>query len=355
MGTATVTTMAMPALLALSALLTLSRAQESTHKYKFFCGSSFADIQSDTCGQRQWCPSSSDDECEIPGHTCFANTPCDARLIDGVSMPTYSLSQHAEYRDPTDRMFCGANYQEALATCEAGGEEAMSRHCPDDSCPPGMFCFIDMPCSHFVMTSPDANPLMDVGSIALSPEEMELPDPGDMTSHTFCGPTFGQAAASCSYGTWCRMGTSQECPNGETCFVDVHNENPDCEINKIVKKEYEAAQAAKANTLVPAERVPTMKPTNYPLTPGDPKNSNFCGTDWTDASSNCDLRRFCPNGNSDCDDGMECQTYTTCNASRMTGTPTDRPVSMTPTESPERTEPTGRPTTAKPSREPTPK
>ena len=53
MGTATVTTMAMPALLALSSLLTLSRAQESTHKYKFFCGSSFADIQSDTCGQRQ--------------------------------------------------------------------------------------------------------------------------------------------------------------------------------------------------------------------------------------------------------------------------------------------------------------
>ena len=59
------------------------------------------------------------------------------------------------------------------------------------------------------------------------------------------------------------------------------------------------------------------------LSPTDPKNQNFCGLDWEDASSNCDLNRFCPNGDDDCvEEGHTCQTYTTCQAADMTFTPT---------------------------------
>lgn len=269
---------------------------KNTDKFHFFCGSSFADIQSDTCASRQWCPSSSDDECLVPGHQCFANTPCDARLIENVQVPTFSLSLHPEYRDPTDKYFCGVDYTDAVNTCEAGGDEAVGRHCPDLNCPPGLVCYIDLPCSYFVLTNPAANPLGNVHEMEVEAWETELPDPGSMESHYFCGPTFQQAAANCNSKSWCRTGTSQECPNGETCFVQVNAQNPNCEINAIVKAEYEASQAVMDAT-PSAPAIPTERPTNAPLRADDPKNRKFCGSDWYDATNNCILERHCPNGN----------------------------------------------------------
>ena len=320
----------------------------ANHKYHFFCGSSFADIQADTCEGRQWCPSSSDDECAIPGHTCFANTPCDARLMDGISVPTYSLSLHPEYKDPTDKMFCGTDYVDALATCEAGGDDAAARHCPDMICAiAGMSCFIDMPCSYYVISNPLSNPLSDVNNVAITETELELPNPGTELSTTFCGPTFQQAAADCSSATWCRNGNSQECPNGQTCFTGVNIDNPECEINAITKKESEAAGALAADE---GSLIPTISPkpmTNAPLSRTDPKNQNFCGLDWAGASKSCELEKHCPNGDSDCNvEGETCHTYTTCNAQDLTGSP----VTPSPTPVPE---PTENPTTDKPSRKKT--
>ena len=181
-------------------------------KYHFFCGSDFADIQTDTCAGRQWCPSASDDECLVPGHTCFANTPCDARLIEDISVPTYSLSLYPEYQDATDKMFCGTDYQEALAVCEVGDETAKGRHCPNgiSDCPDGQFCFVDMPCSYFVMTSPLVSELGSPNDIEVV--EDDLPDPGSLESHYFCGATFVQAADNCSPSTWCRGGTIRNVP-----------------------------------------------------------------------------------------------------------------------------------------------
>jgi len=304
---------------------------ENIHKYKFFCGSSFADIQSDTCSQRQWCPSSSDDECLVPGHTCFANTPCDAREIEDISVPTYSLSLHPEYRDPTDKMFCGVDYADASSTCQAGGDEAMERHCPDMKCPDGLVCFIELPCSYFVLTDPLANPLSNIDEIEVTEEELDLPKPGSLESNYFCGATFQQAAASCSSQTWCRTGTSQECPNGETCFVSVDIENSECEINAIVKKEYgiakeeAAAEAALAADRPAVPTVPTIKPTNMPLAPNSPKKKSFCGIDWEDANDHCVLDRHCPHVNEDCPEGMKCFEYTNCHANGLTYMPTKSP------------------------------
>ena len=88
-------------------------------------------------------------------------------------MPTYSLSLNPEYKDPTDKMFCGTDYVDALATCEAGGDDAAARHCPDLICAiAGMSCFIDMPCSYYVISNPLSNPLSDVNNIAITETEL---------------------------------------------------------------------------------------------------------------------------------------------------------------------------------------
>ena len=221
-------------------------------------------------------------------------------------------------------MFCGESYPEALAVCQAGGEEAIGRHCPDSECPIGQYCFIDMPCSYVVLTDPSANALGNVTQLEITEEELELPDPGTMESHYFCGPTFIEAAERCSSKTWCRTGTNQECRNGETCYVSVNNENPECEINAIVKKEYEEKLA---NGDLITE--PTLGPTLGPLGERDERNLQFCGVTWNDASSNCVKERHCPNGDSDCEKGMTCHEYTRCNAFGMTWSPT-----LVPTEVP---------------------
>ena len=229
-------------------------------------------------------------------------------------------------------MFCGESYSEALATCQAGGDKAIGRHCPDEKCPTGQFCFIDMPCSYFVMTDPLANPLSNVNEVEITQEELELPDPGTMESHYFCGPSFQQAAAECSSKTWCRTGTNQECPNGQTCFVSVNDENPECEINAIVKKEYEEAKAAGELEEQKPPKVPTVQPTNSPISDTDDRNMQFCGMDWNDASDNCVKERHCPNGDSDCVRPMTCHQYTQCSAVGMTRSPTPEPTPMPSSE-----------------------
>jgi hypothetical protein len=75
----------------------------------------------------------------------------------------------------------------------------------------------------------------------------------------------------------------------------VDNENPKCEINAIVKAEYEAAQMAQVEEDA-RPKIPTGVPSLNPISSSDDKNKLFCGFDWNDASSNCDLSRFCPGG-----------------------------------------------------------
>ncbi len=230
-------------------------------------------------------------------------------------------------------MFCGESYPEALATCQAGGEKAIGRHCPDEECPVGQYCFIDMPCSYFVLTDPAANPLANVNEVEITEDELELPDPGSFESAYFCGATFQEAAAECSSKTWCRTGTSQECPNGQTCFVSVNAENPECEINAVVKKEYEEAQQLLLEQeAINPNRVPTIEPTNSPITELDERNTYFCGMDWNDASKNCVKERHCPNGNVDCVPPMTCHEYTQCSAVGMTKSPTPVPTPLPTSE-----------------------
>jgi hypothetical protein len=42
----------------------------------------------------------------------------------------------------------------------------------------------------------------------------------------------------------------------------------------------------------------------------DPSHQRFCGTTWEDASTNCAAERHCPSGDkSECDDGQECYSF----------------------------------------------
>ena len=42
----------------------------------------------------------------------------------------------------------------------------------------------------------------------------------------------------------------------------------------------------------------------------DPSHQRFCGTTWEDASTNCAVERHCPSGDeSECDDGQECYSF----------------------------------------------
>jgi hypothetical protein len=156
-----------------------------------------------------------------------------------------------------------------------------------------------------------------------------------MESAYFCGPTFQQAASDCSSQSWCRTGTNQECPNGQTCFVSVNADNPECEINAIVKKEYEEAALLAAEELdnnTEKNTEPTIQPTNPPISDTDERNMQFCGLDWNDASNNCVKERHCPNGDSDCVAPMTCHEYTQCSAVGMTGSPTPEPTPMPSSE-----------------------
>ena len=109
----------------------------------------------------------------------------------------------------------------------------------------------------------------------------DLPPPSDLAAHFFCGPTFQQAENDCTIKTWCKSGTDQECPNGQSCFAYIEA----CEINALVKLEMELLSANSAAPTAAAEIVPTPKPTNRPLAETDSTNYNFCGFDWSDANA----------------------------------------------------------------------
>ena len=144
------------------------------------------------------------------------------------------------------------------------------------------------------MTNPLLSSVQNPNDIEVVEED--LPDPGSAESHYFCGATFSQAAENCSKETWCETGTNQECPNGMICFVSVNVEREECEINAIVKADQIQAESQAEKEQEKEEKEPTRRPTLAPINASDDKNKLFCGFDWNDASSNCDLTRFCPGG-----------------------------------------------------------
>eukprot|EP00578_Thalassiosira_sp_NH16_P004041 CAMPEP_0181136266 /NCGR_PEP_ID=MMETSP1071-20121207/33089_1 /TAXON_ID=35127 /ORGANISM="Thalassiosira sp., Strain NH16" /LENGTH=240 /DNA_ID=CAMNT_0023222959 /DNA_START=8 /DNA_END=727 /DNA_ORIENTATION=- len=55
---------------------------------------------------------------------------------------------------------------------------------------------------------------------------------------------------------------------------------------------------------------------------GHPTHSRFCGTGWSDAVDGCSLERHCPSGDDEeCKDGESCYSFLSCNYVDMIGGP----------------------------------
>lgn len=169
------------------------------------------------------------------GLSCF-DTGGTCTNIDGAA---YVGSAH---------FYCGASWCSAAYSC--------THPCPggsSDECPPGQYCYADVPCSE---DRPDP-PFV----IAPNPE-----------FNQYCGNSFEDASELC----WQPCRNDGDCCAGQTC----HSGVTAC---------------------------------SYPDNIGS--DHYFCGSDYCDTSYNCNERQPCPSGyDAQCPDGQRCITNTPCNA-----------------------------------------
>jgi hypothetical protein len=115
----------------------------------------------------------------------------------------------------------------------------------------------------------------------------------DEVNFMFCGTTYLDAVAKCSYETYCRTGKHTECPPSSFCWPGVT-----CNVKDMLPE------------ITSRPTVDTAEPSKSPIPYDDPANFRFCGTNWTDASSSCtDGRRprWCPSGSEkECLEGQNC-------------------------------------------------
>lgn len=70
--------------------------------------------------------------------------------------------------------------------------------------------------------------------------------------------------------------------------------------------------------------VPLLLASHQSLSAAQSSTTNFCGTDWTDASTDCQNRQPCPSGtDEECDSGI-CWADTTCDTAKGDGVLFDR-------------------------------
>ncbi|KAL3761003.1 hypothetical protein ACHAWU_004623 [Discostella pseudostelligera] len=193
--------------------------------------------------------------------------------------------------------FCGLDWGDASSDCES------NQPCPtgiDDECTAGGTCWADTSCD------------TSLGHGALYNHE----DPSHMR---FCGTTYNEAMETCSVDNHCPTGDHAECPEGQACFSFLTGCN------------YVDMMGGVGNITISGGNSTTPK-----LDADDPARSNYCGTDWNDAISNCDnIDHWCASGaDSDCPEGKTCFAGTDCKYEAdlfPTVTPTSLAPSLSPT------------------------
>ena len=113
------------------------------------------------------------------------------------------------------------------------------------------------------------------------------------TDHSFCGVGYDDAITKCS--THCPSGNLNYCPMGEICFTKTS-----CDAGLL--------------TIAPHGPTPTQEPTTPSPVVADSKlNKYYCGYDWKDAQSRCEI--WCPSGSDDdCPADQLCMAFTECHA-----------------------------------------
>jgi len=118
-------------------------------------------------------------------------------------------------------------------------------------------------------------------------------------SHSrFCGKSWDDAANNCSIKRHCPSGDASDCPNGNECYSFLSG----CNYLEMIGDGEPGVSAAKDGN------------SESRLSPNSPTRSNFCGSDWNDANSNCSLEdHWCQAGSdSDCPSGKVCFAGTEC-------------------------------------------
>eukprot|EP00804_Cyclotella_cryptica_P013107 CCRYP_002378-RB/>CCRYP_002378-RB protein AED:0.04 eAED:0.04 QI:1304/1/1/1/1/0.9/10/693/1105 len=282
--------------LALSLGFTWPSLKESDH---YFCGVTLENANS-LCAIP--CSDGTAVACDH-GQLCFYGTECDARVrpdyyITDSPVPPPSPAPISR-DDRINFSFCGVDWAEAN-TCS-------TKWCgKDESCPEGKSCFADTECN--VLDQP---PMKPTKTPTWSPVTYD-----DEVNNFFCGETYLDACAKCSYETYCRTGKHSECGPNSFCWPGVT-----CNVKDMEPE------------ITPRPTIDSAEPTKSPLPYDDPTNFRFCGFNWTDASSSCTngrMPRWCPSGSeNECPQGQQCFADTTCHISTVVF-----PPSLQPTGSP---------------------
>lgn len=120
--------------------------------------------------------------------------------------------------------------------------------------PEGKSCFADTECN-----AQDLPPMKPTKTPTWSPVTYD-----DEANTLFCGETFLDASAKCSYETYCRSGEHTECEKGQFCWPGVP-----CNIKDMVAP------------TTPRPTMDTAEPSKSPITYDDPSTTRFCGANWT--------------------------------------------------------------------------
>lgn len=202
-----------------------------------------------------------------------------------------------------NNMFCGSSWSEASTSCPG------RQNCPSGQSSecilPGHECWAFTECDTLNgidgRAFSDAHGVVGAENLAAtgvgaqaSGGYVDLNKPSfNTTDHSFCGVGYDDAVTKC--GTHCPSGNLNDCPMGEICFTKTS-----CD--------------ARLLTIAPHGPTPTQEPTTPSPVVADSKlNKYYCGYDWKDAQSRCEI--WCPSGSDDdCPADQLCMAFTECHA-----------------------------------------
>ena len=329
--------------------------------HKRFCGSSWNDAN-ENCAMARHCPGGDSGEC-ASGEQCYSFLP-DCNFVDmiaesgggaveGAASGGGSKPAKLPSEDPSRSQWCGSDWNDAIANCDAA-----DHWCPsgsDGDCPAGKICFAGTDCKYDEDLVPTFTPIIPPSKAPTkSPVQYNLID-----NTRFCGNSWTEASENCQIGTHCPSGLSTDCALGQSCFggisgcniIDMmqHKDEFGTEIygmNKLILEEdgEEAVDGgngtdASSGTQQPQQQQqqqqqqqPGQMPSKAPK-PYNAINHIFCGKSYEDAQARCSFETFCANGPlHTCDDEQDMcwSAIEACDASDwlLTSSPTKIPSSL---------------------------
>mmetsp|Transcript_30918 Transcript_30918/g.58716 ORF Transcript_30918/g.58716 Transcript_30918/m.58716 type:complete len:222 (-) Transcript_30918:30-695(-) len=178
-------------------------------------------------------------------------------LLPALILAPYSY--YAVLAQDSNHYFCGASWDDASQNCD---ERQQCVGGTDDECESteARICFGGTTCDSRVGHG--------------SKFKFANVPHGDISNTRFCGVDWASAIDDCSISTHCPTGFSEECPGVQSCYGGLQ-----CNVQDLLAEAEEAKANDDANANVAIHRIPKR----------DARRNNFCGTNWGDANSKCDM------------------------------------------------------------------